>query len=387
LTAWPEATGQCGKCFARYVAGQLNDRAETLAGLLLPGGVRAGKFWRSSGATLGAAGDSHMLQLNGPKRGSWANYLLDESDPAGKGDMLKLVQLTVGNGSFGEAMRWAAGWLGISGAIDPAALARQRDRARLAEAKRERALADETERKRLSAQAMWLHATPFSGTPAQRYLEGRGIAFAAIGRMPRALRFRADVWHDETRRKLPAMLTAYFGLDGEHRATHATYLTRLPDGSWDKLPPVETVNPRTGEVKLAKCAKKTFSPSYKGAHIPLNKGTCRAPLGQIAPGTPVYVSEGIEDGLTVAMADPARRVVAAGTLGNIGRLELPRQAGDLVIVGQRDAPGSPAERSLEKQLAAQQRAAQADGSGRRVLMLWPGAGFKDFNDELRGVRM
>ena len=31
--------------------------------------------------------------------------------------------------------------------------------------------------------------------------------------------------------------------------------------------------------------------------------------------------------------------------------------------------------------------AKADGSGRKVMCLWPGEGFKDLNDELRGVRM
>nr|WP_282098057.1 toprim domain-containing protein [Sphingomonas sp. S2M10] len=94
----------------------------------------------------------------------------------------------------------------------------------------------------------------------------------------------------------------------------------------------------------------------------------------------VHVAEGIEDGLTIAMVKPAERVVAAGTLGNIGAMQLPDAVAGLVIIGQHDRPGSPADQSLEKQIAAQQKL------GRRVACLWPEPGFKDFNDQLRGVR-
>lgn len=373
-TAWPEPGGQCGKCFVRFVAQQLNDQVATLAPLLLPGGVRAGKFWRSSGASLGAAGDSHMVQLDGLKPGSWANYLRDKGDPAGKGDMLKLVMLTVGEGDMGKAIKWSRGYLGLD-SMDPHALARHRDRAKRGEEWRARELAGDVEKRRLNAERLWGHSSPLAGTPAMKYLEGRGIDFARLGKLPGAMRFRAGLWSPEHRRELPAMMTAVMGLDGQHKQTHCTFIERLPDGRW--------VNVKTAKGK----SYKIIHGSPCGAHMPLWKGRHRCKLADIPAGTPVYASEGIEDGLTVAMADPARRVLAAGTLGCLVDLALPAQAGDFILIGQHDGAESQAEATLERALATQQQAAVADGSGRRVLILWPAAGFKDVNDELRGVRM
>lgn len=370
----------------REVSALLNAAVESLVPVLLPNGRSAGGFW-CVGSVEGESGDSLKVRLSGAKRGGWADYSMDASEERAKGDMLKLVKLTIGNGSMGEAMRWAKGWLGMGQGLSPDALDRMKRRAAAAKDRSEREQAGAHERKRRNAEGLWGYAAPLPGTPAMKYLEARGIDFARLGRVPRALRFRGDVGHAETGRKLPAMLGAFIGLDGTHRGTHATYLTRGRDGGWSKIGPVDVADEKTGEVRAVKCAKKIFAPTYWGSAIPLNKGASREPLARIPAGTPVYVSEGIEDGLTVAMADPARRVLAAGTLGNIGALALPPQAGDLIIIGQRDDPGSKAEASLEKQLLLQQQAAVADGSGRRVLILWPAPGFKDVNDELRGVRM
>lgn len=374
---------------AREIADMLRERTEELAFALFPAATKAGGFI-CIGSVNGESGDSLKITMRGPKRGTWADYAADASDPAGTGDMLKLVQLTVAPARADEkptanAVRWAKGWLGIE-SMDPQALERFRVRSAAAQRKAEARAAEQVKRSAINARNMWLSGAAIIGTPAIRYLEGRLIDFAAIGRVPGALRFRHDVNHAEYGRPCPALLTAGTALDGRHAVTHATYLDRRSDGSWGKLPDFETVDEASGEVRTVKCAKKIFGKGH-GFHFPILKGPSRRPLKDMPAGEVLHISEGLEDALTFAMVEPQARIVMAGTLGRIGEMEVPPQCGDIVILAQRDAPGSKAAESFAKQVEAQQRRAHAQGSRRRVLIRWPGEGFKDFNDELRGVRL
>lgn len=355
---------------AREIAQMLNKEAPRLCRMLYPTGTEAGGFF-CIGSIHGEAGNSLKVRLTGNKMGTWADYACDENDPHGKGDMLKLVQHTVAEQpTVAGAIKWAKGWLGIE-SMSGDQLEQHRRRAEAAQRRAEQQRDGERADKRRQAEGLWLGGAKIIGTPAFHYLTGRGIDFAAIGSIPGALRFRGDVYHIEKRQKLPAMCTAFWDIHGQIAACHITWLERLGDGQWTKLTGVES-------------AKKIRSPSYWHAHIPINKGAHKVPLKDIPPGTPVYVSEGIEDALTYAMAKPDARIVAAGTLGNIGAMILPPQSGDLIIIGQHDAPGSKADASLEAQIARQQERARDDGSGRRVLCVWPDPAFKDFNDQLLG---
>jgi hypothetical protein len=103
-------------------------------------------------------------------------------------------------------------------------------------------------------------------------------------------------------------------------------------------------------------------------------------------GTPVYVSEGIEDGLSVAIADPALTVVAGVALANMGGLELPPQAGPLVFIGQNDAIDGKAVEAFERAVARQQEAARTANRPMPKLF-FPPPQFKDFNDQLLGKAM
>lgn len=362
---------------AREIGKMLNAEASRLARLLYPGGSEAGGFW-CIGDVHGASGNSLKIRLSGDKQGTWADYACDEGELYGKGDMLKLVMFTVAEQqTIGAAIKWAKGWLGIE-SMNGEALEAHRRRAEAAQRRAEQRRAGEVASKRRQAEGLWLGSAKLIGTPAMEYLQGRGIDFAQIGAIPGALRFRPDVFHAEKRRKEPVLCSAFWALDGSIAAAHMTFLQRERDGRWIKLQGVEH-------------PKQIWSPAFKGAHIPINKGSLngpgKGPLKSIPPGTPVYVAEGIEDALTYAMARPDVRIVAAGTLGNIGGLELPPQAGNLILIGQHDAPGSSADRSLEKQIAKQQARAREDGSNRTVQVVWPAVGFKDFNDQLLGKRM
>jgi hypothetical protein len=261
--------------------------------------------------------------------------------------------------------------------------------------KRDLAAMDDERRRRANAKNFWLHAAPGKGSPPQSYLEGRGIDFVRLGRFPGAIRFRHDAWCAEAKRPMPAMVTAIYALDGSFLAAHRTYL-ELRAGKWVKAP-------------LDK-PKMVLGGFYGGA-MPLWKGNSRASLGEMPIGQGIAMSEGIEDGLTVAQDVPELRVLAAVSLDNIGNVVLPPQAGDVTILCQRDRDVREAlaaraladgdrdgalhhercardiEAAAERAIGKQQAQAAAQGSGRTVRLAWPEPGFKDFNDQRRGQRM
>ena len=226
-------------------------------------------------------------------------------------------------------------------------------------------VARDKETRRAKAEGLWLHSAKLQGTPAESYLRGRGLDFAQLGRFPGAIRFRHDCWNGETGRPMAAMVTKMTALDGTHAAVHRTFLAMGPAG-WDKA--------------RLKDAKLTLG-DFAGAHMVLSKGEAGTPLKDVPEGTAIAISEGIEDGLSVALADKGLFVVAASSLDNIGGVALPPQVSDVLIIGQRDKPGSAADAGIERQIGRLQ------ARGLTVACMWPEPGFKDFNDQLRGIRM
>lgn len=263
-----------------------------------------------------------------------------------------------------------------------------------AKARRDQSRADAAKR-RHDARQLWLTAVSGKGTPAQAYLEGRGIDFAALGKWPGALRFRYDARHGLSRSNMPAMLAAIVDLKGDIVACHRTFLARGPKG-W---------------VKAAVEKPKLVLGDFAGASIAVWKGEHDKSLAKLVPGTAIWMSEGIEDALSVAMAEPWAHVRAGISLDNLGSVALPAQAGDLTLLAQRDGDARAAaaaaaraagdmaaaerheraavtiEAAFARVIAGQQAQARAQGSGRQVRLAFPSPGFKDWNDELRGVAM
>lgn len=360
------------------LAGQL----DSLIAWVLPNAVRAGPYW-CVGSIRGERGDSLKIHATGLKRGSWADYACAKGDPEGTGDLIKLLQLTVGGGDIKVAFEEAKKFLNLD-TMDPRRLEQVRERARKANEKAEREKASSDERKRRNSERMWLTAMELSrSSPPVKYLESRGIDFGELGKIPAAIRYHPKVPHGELKRDIPAMATKIVGLDGKHLGTHFTFL-EFGQRGWTKLGPIEQLDEQTGEIVEVKATKKIWGPTFYGGHIPLWKGAQKCKLGDIARGTAIDVSEGIEDGLTWAMVEPSCRTVAAATLGNIGAMQVPPQMGDLRILAQRDEKPQ-AQADLEDAVRQQQERARLQGSQRNVLLRWPEAGFNDWNDWLRGV--
>ncbi len=308
----------------RKIAEELDARAEAVVTSIFRNARREGSHYRL-GSLAGEAGQSLCITVKGAQQGRWKDFASAGRDSAG--DMLDLVRLALYNGDRQAALQWARNWLGIS-ATSP-----QPTRPRPPAPKKPEDPAAAEIHKRHIAQAMWIGAQPkILGTTADRYLRARGLEIERLGRQPGCLRYAPSCTYvdheDGIWSQWPAMLACITAPDGGFAAVHRTYLAT--DGSGKA--PVE--NP-----------KLTLG-TYRGGCIRLWRGKSRKPLRDAEMGEPVVVTEGIEDGLTVALEMPELRVLVTVSLSNMANVALPQAIGEVIIMAQNDPPGSPAEKAL-----------------------------------------
>ena len=299
-------------------------------------------------------GCSISVHLAGSKAGVWGGWA------AGKGgDALDLIAAVKFGGNKREAIRWALDWL----RIDP------KDREPTAPApgaRHPQKPEPNAEQKRGAAFRLWLSGTPLRpGDEAFDYLaDTRGIDFAALGRVPRALRYFGGLTNTEAGRRFPALLAAVVGPRGRFLTVHRTWLERQSDGRVLKAPVAEP--------------KKVYGPS-KGGIIPLWRGASGKPLKQAPPGDTLGLTEGIENALSYAVAVPEHRVAAALNVGNLAHLRLPPAIGTVIVAADSDRPGSQADQALQRAVA------RFLAEGRQVRIARCPAGFKDLNELLLGT--
>jgi hypothetical protein len=336
---------------AAHIAAMLASRADLLARELLPGGHREGTEWRA-GSLAGEAGQSLGVRIAGARKGVWADFGGSE-----KGDALDLVAAVLFRGDKRAALDWSRRWLGLGDGPVPV------EQRRAAPAVRQAAgLDDETTARQKAARRLFLSGVErLAGTPVADYLDARGIDLAALGRQPRALRFHPSLPNKEACATFPAMLAAVNAANGEHVATHRTWLNLAADGRWRKAP-----------LKHPKMSLGTVA----GGCIPLWRGASGKPLAKALPGETVVIGEGIETGLSVALACPELRVLSAVSLSNMGGLTLPAAVTTVILAADRDDGNEVAAAALGRAAAAYQ------AQGRVVRIARPPAGFGDFNDLL-----
>ena len=343
----------------REIELQARQQAESIGRECLPGAIKDGHYLKA-GSIGGERGSSLVLNLAGANRGMWRDWSNGD-----QGDMTVLVEQAMFGGDRGQAVQWLKSRLGLDD-LDPERLKRVRAQAARQDEALEQAAAREAEAKKRGARALWLNAPDtIEGTPAARYLEARGISGARLGHWPGALRYHAEVWNRDAGVKLPCMVSQMILPSGEHVATHRTWLgrdarTRL----WVKADGADLGVPRGS-------AKKVLGKS-RGAFVPLRKGASRQTMGRMRRPETLYVTEGIEDALTVAMCKPDARVIAAYSLGNLGSIEFPGAIETIVLVADRD-DGAREMEPLERANAKQQ------ARGHRVQLVLPPVGFKDVN--------
>lgn len=309
---------------------------------------------------------SFVITTAGGRAGIWCDFATSNprtGKPHG-GDPLALIAYIEYGGDNAKAVRWARRFLGLDGGEVSAVSRRKLADARTAAVRREASAKSEAVERRSQAWRLWLGAREsLKGTLAEAYLLGRGIDLARLGRQPKALRYHSQCHNTESGKAWPALLAAITDKQGRHISTHRIWLKIQADKTVIKAP--------------LKNPKKALG-LYFGGTIRLWRGAGRVPLSKAEAGETVALTEGIEDGLTVALARPDLRVMAAVGLSNMANIELPDEVMTVMICADNDRPGSDAAKALRR---AQERFLS---EGRRVLIARPPAGVKDMNELLVG---
>lgn len=352
------------------IEAMLEDRIEALVAELLPNARRAGPEMRC-GSLAGEAGQSLAVNVgSGSKRGWWKDFAGDDG-----GDALKLVAAVLFAGDIKKAIAWAKSWLGIDDG-DPSRIEQHRIEARAQADRRAAAAEDERLGAVERARKRWLGGRVLvPGDPVTRYLAARGCDPALLPRLPGVLRYHPAVPYGWQGPEVPAMLAAVVNLAGEIVGVHRTWLDTARNA---KAGPDLIGYERDGVPNDPKKVMGRYRDD--GAHIPVWKGAHDCTLRDIPEGTDVYVSEGIEDGMTVACADPSLRVIAMISVSNWMGLDLPPQMGRLILLRQNDPAGSEAAKAIARGITHHR------AKGRRVLVVPLPDDVKDINDLARGIK-
>ena len=347
---------------ARHDLDKLNEglaeRIDDMVELLFVNARRVGNYWEL-GDISGAPGSSLKIWRKGPKQGEWADF------GAGTGGR-PLGLAIAAKGDAGEGIRWAAAWLGHDATETPEERAAREARAARQREDKARQEAADGERLRRAAKGLFLSASPIAGTLADDYLKGRAIDIRRLPRQPGALRFHGAVKCPETGKLRPCLLAAVADADG-FLSVHRHFLHRRPDGSVVKA----TLDPDAPMHD----AKQSYSRVHGGC-ISIWRGDSGRPLRAMPAGEWITASEGIEDALSIAIAAPEMRVVAAIGLTHLGAMFIPKQCGG-VIWHRHRGDGPQAIAQLNRQYDA------LNARGFEVREAFAPDGAKDFNEWLQ----
>lgn len=355
----------------------LQGRIHDLVARLVPDGKLLHGYWMGTNpARSDKRPGSFWIIVNRPGKtpGAWRDQAI-YPNPGGAGDVIGLIAMIECNGRVGDAIKWAKDWLDYksmpSAQIDKARLdriAKQKEAERLGAQQ----LADNQAR----AFAVYLDSKysdrerkkPINllRTTAGIYLKSRGLDLSLLPRIPGALGCLPRAKHignDKAVTYWPAMVAGMSDDDGHIKAVHRTFLK--VDGS-DKAP----VDP----------VRKMW-PTYAGLAIRLWRGeTEMSPADAAKHGLldTLVLCEGVEDGLSIAIARPDYRVWAVASLSNLGNVKLPACCERVIVAADNDWGKPQAEASLKTGLDALAR------QGRPVLVARSPIG-KDMNDLIRGA--
>jgi DNA primase len=193
------------------------------------------------------------------------------------------------------------------------------------------------------ALTIWRQAVPIKGTLAEMYLRSRRLICA----LPESLRF-----------------------------------ARLPYGKRGPMHPCLVALVASAQDCATGIQRTYLNASGTGkANVPKQKlslGRIRGGAIRLAPAAgELVVCEGLEDGLTLQQELGVATWVAAG-VGNLRTLDLPAGVRAVVIGADADASGMAGARAAAERFVAE---------GRKVRIIQPYSGFKDFNDELREIEL
>lgn len=313
---------------------------------------------------------SFVIWLDGRKGLSFVDHSSGE-----KGDIYELIRWTQRLDEWIDAYWWALNFLGWGRHEARSADQVKQDREDAEAARKAAAARQDAEEaaKAGKAKGFWVRECQVmdwtASTPVRTYLEtARELPLGRLQAMPGAIRYHPALEHfDRATGELtewPAMVTAMSGPDGDVRAIHRTWLA--PDGL--NKAPVDKAKKMSGVAR--------------GCAMRLAKGEGGlSPEEAVRRGVtgPLIITEGIEDGLTAAIAQPGARVWAAGSLSLLGELAWHPCASSVVLVADNDWH-TPAAMAAFEAVEAKWKA-MAQGRPLKVVRAEVG---KDLNDWARG---
>lgn len=328
---------------------------------------------------------SFYVTMRGPYAGQWRDFAVPGRE--GRGDIIDLIGLSLSIASPAEKFKVAREILGLD-TEDPATRRRREEHAARMKAEREArkaAQAAEARKKQKLAAAIWLSGqADIRATPVDHYLLGRGIDLTRLSHLPGAIRFHPACryyYQEETIdpetgevlsvtrwRPMPAMLTA-IARGRDIIDCHRTYLEKV-DGQWRKAR-VDDAKKVFGDY-TGGSARLSGELGPRGGHLTLR---------QAPQGARVFITEGIENALSLAMLRalrglPPAYIIAAGMVWNLGRVELPAEIASVTLAADNDQG--------EQAQAALAEAVELHAAKGREVRVWrseiPG---EDLNDALR----
>lgn len=313
----------------------LQTRVRDLVHHLAPGGQEKGGIYKPLNPTRAdRSPGSFCIWTTSGTAGAWKDYATGEF-----GDIIDLVGYCLGYGykhtlDRAKTLQWSKVWTGLDRGALPAEQRVQRPSnvVPVDEAARRARLAKQS-------RAMWLKGGPsLKNTLAETYLNTRGLPIGDLKNAPGALRFSPllEYVDDRGTRFFPAILGCMVR-DYDIVAVHRTYLAT--DGL-GKAP----VTP----------SRKVFGDA-RGAIIPIARGQSDLPLREANENgiaDTLVLTEGVEDALAVALSEPAARVWAAYSLGNLAAIKLPPCAHEVIIFADNDWAKQQAQQQLERAVEA-----------------------------------
>lgn len=356
----------------------LKARIENLCAQLLPDGRRQGRLWVAHNPITQDYSQSpeFKVALN-RDTGAWKDWRTGE-----KGDVLRLVEYCQAT-DFAGAMTWSRDFLGLR-SMGREERERFNNQMRAARERAERDAEQIRIRRMQAAERLFL--TGFADgeattaeAHARAYFKARGCPIGDIvNRDLTTFRFasaaeywkRAEYRHENGRRRkvkdgprFPAVLSAMRAPTGQITAVHCTFL--------------DPVLPKKLSVEADENAKMMFGEA-KGSMIRISHGPEGLPPETARQAYPLVLCEGVEDGLSLALAIPEARVWAAGSLSAMASAPVDLPCISAVIVSQdNDWHSKTAQAQFEAVLA------QLEQAGRPVTTIASHIG-KDFNDLMKG---
>lgn len=319
------------------LARALARNAESVCRYYLSSGRREGRYWLA-GDTANNPGRSLFVRLHGPDSGKGAAGKWTDAATGEHGDLLDLVRECCGLTSFRAVAVEARRFLALPpSACPPEEGARPRKNGK----------SRTPEERTASARRLFTMARPITGTDAETYLRGRGIANLSG---TDTLRFHPGCYYRDEHgntHALPALIAAVTDEGGRIMGVHRTWLA--PGG--------------TGKAVVASPRRAIGVLLGHGVRFGFTSGST---ADVIAAG------EGIETMLSLRTAIPTMPMIAGLSASHLGAILLPAGLRRLYIAADSDGAGRAGTERLGR------RALEA---GIEVQSLRPV--FGDFNDDLR----